>query len=134
MKRNVTGFTLIELMIVVAVIAILASVAFPSYTRYMTRMHRAQAQSYLMQIAQRQQQYFLDSRQYASQATILGLDPVPATVAEQYTVTISPATPTTPPTFVANATPRANSMQAAHHEPTLSIAQDGTKNPSDAWK
>lgn len=134
MKRNVTGFTLIELMIVVAVIAILASVAFPSYTRYMTRMHRAQAQSYLMQIAQRQQQYFLDSRQYASQATILGLDPVPATVAEQYTVAITPATPTTPPTFVAKATPRANSLQAAYREPILSIAQDGSKSPSDAWK
>lgn len=134
MKRYATGFTLIELMIVVVVLAILATVAYPSYTRYMTRMHRAQAQSYLMEIAQRQHQYFLDSRDYASQATILGLDPVPAQVAAQYTVTVGPATPTTPPTFIASATPRTGSMQAVYHEPTLSIAQDGTKSPSDAWQ
>ena len=121
-------------MVVVAVIAILASVAFPSYTRYMTRMRRAQAQSYLMQIAQRQQQYFLDSREYASQATLLRLDPVPTTVAEQYTVTVGPASATIPPTFIASAAPRANSMQASHREPTLSITQDGSKSPSDVWK
>lgn len=134
MKRCARGFTLIELMIALVVIAILASVAYPSYTRYMTRMHRAQAQSYLMEIAQRQYQYFLDSRDYAAQATILSLDPVPAQVAAQYQVTVGPSTPTTPPTFVVSAAPRAGSLQAAYREPTLSIAQDGTKSPSDAWQ
>lgn len=134
MKRHATGFTLIELMIVVVVIAVLAAFAYPSYTRYMTRMHRAQAQSYLMEIAQRQHQYFLDSRDYASQATIFGLDPVPAQVAAQYQVTVGPATPTTPPTFIVSAAPRTGSMQAAYREPTLSIAQDGSKSPSDAWQ
>lgn len=134
MKRYASGFTLIELMIVVVVIAVLASIAYPSYTRYMTRMHRAQAQSYLMQIAQREHQYFLDSREYASQATVLAQDPVPAQVAEQYMVTVGPGLPTTPPTFVASATPRAASMQAAHREPILSITQDGTKLPSEAWQ
>jgi type IV pilus assembly protein PilE len=133
MKRHEAGFTLIELMIVVAVIAILVSVAYPSYTRYMTRMHRAQAQSYLMQVAQRQHQYFLDSREYASQATILGLEPVPQPVSEQYQVTIGPVAATMPPTFTASASPRDGSMQAALGEPTLSIAQDGSKSPSDAW-
>jgi type IV pilus assembly protein PilE len=133
MRRHDTGFTLIELMIAVCVVAILASVAYPSYSRYMSRMHRTQAQSYLMQIAQRQHQYFLDSREYASQATILSLDPVPAEVAKQYMVTIGPGIPTTPPTFVASAAPRANSLQAAYREPILSITQDGGKTPSDAW-
>jgi type IV pilus assembly protein PilE len=134
MKRQATGFSLIELMVVVAVIAILATIAYPSYTRYMVRTHRTQAQSYLMDLAQRQQQYFLDSREYASQATILGIDPVPATVAAQYVVTIGPGAPTVPPTFSATATPRAGSLQAAYSESNLSIAQDGTKSPTSAWQ
>jgi len=133
MKRRATGFTLIELMIVVAVVAILATIALPSYAQYMMRLHRTEAQSYLMQIAQRQQQYFLDSRAFASSSTMLGLVPVPAAVAAQYVVTIGPAVPTTPPTFIANAVPRAGSLQAKYREPTLSIAQDGTKSPSGVW-
>jgi len=134
MKARNTGFTLIELMIVVVVIAILASIAYPSYTRYMTRSHRAQAQSYLMEVAQREHEYFLDSREFASQATVFGVDPVPAQVAEQYSLTIGPATPTSPPTFIVSAAPRAGSMQASYHEPTLSITQDGTRSPSSVWQ
>ena len=134
MQRRHTGFTLIELMITVVVIAILASFAFPSYTRYMTRMHRAQAQSYLMQVAQREHQYFLDSREYASQATILALQPVPADVSEQYSVSVGPDAPTIPPSFLVSATPRAGALQAKYNEPTLSIAQDGTRTPPDLWQ
>jgi type IV pilus assembly protein PilE len=134
LKRHSNGFTLIELMVTVAAIAIISSVAYPSYTRYMARMHRAQAQSYLMQVAQREHQYFLDSREYAAQATILALEPVPADVAAQYTVSIGPSAPTTPPTFVVTAVPRAGSAQAARHESTLSIAQDGKRTPSGVWQ
>ena len=99
----------------------------------MMQMHRTQAQSYLMQVAQRQQQYFLDSRAFASSSAMLGLAPVPAVVAAQYVVTIGPALPTTPPTFIASAAPRAGSLQAKYREPTLSIAQDGTKSPAGVW-
>lgn len=134
MRRGATGFTLIELMIAVVVIAILAAVAYPSYTRHVVRSHRSQAQGYLMRVAQREQQVFLDSRDYAAQAAIFSIDPVPAEVAEQYDVTIGPATPTTPPTFTVTATPRAGSLQAAYRDPALSLAQDGSKSPSDAWQ
>ena len=132
--NKAAGFTLVELMIAVAVIAILAAFAYPSYTRHMARSHRSEAQGYLMRVAQRQQQYFLDSRDFASEATIFGVEPVPAQVAEQYVVTIRPALPTTPPTFTVTATPRAGSLQAAYREPVLSIAQDGTKSPSGVWQ
>lgn len=64
------GFTLIELMITVVVIGILASIAYPSYTQYVLRGHRAAAQAEMMDIANRQQQFLLSNRAYATQATL----------------------------------------------------------------
>jgi prepilin-type N-terminal cleavage/methylation domain-containing protein len=55
------GFTLIELMIVVAIVAILAAVAYPAYTSHVRKAHRAAAQSCLMDLAQKQTQYLLDN-------------------------------------------------------------------------
>jgi type IV pilus assembly protein PilE len=52
MKHKTQGFTLIELMIVVAVIAILGAIAYPSYTEYVRRGHRADARAGLLQAQQ----------------------------------------------------------------------------------
>jgi type IV pilus assembly protein PilE len=46
------GFTLIEVMIVVAIVAILAAIALPSYTEYIRRGHRADARAGLLQAQQ----------------------------------------------------------------------------------
>lgn len=52
MKYRQFGFTLIELMIVVAVVGILSAIAYPSYTEYIRRGHRAEARAGLLQAAQ----------------------------------------------------------------------------------
>ena len=61
-----TGFTLIELMIVVAIIAILAAIAYPSYTQYKVRVNRADVQSEMMQQAQRLQSYYVINHNYTN--------------------------------------------------------------------
>jgi len=71
-KRN-SGFTLIELMIVVAIIAILTAVALPSYRSYVIQAKRADATNILTDIANQQVQYFMDNRGYGTVAQ-LGLD------------------------------------------------------------
>lgn len=48
-KRPQKGFTLIELMIVVAIVGILSAIAYPSYTEYVQRGHRADARAGLLQ-------------------------------------------------------------------------------------
>lgn len=52
MKPQSAGFTLIEVMIVVAIIAILSAIALPQYNEYVRRGHRAEARAALMQAAQ----------------------------------------------------------------------------------
>ena len=52
MHRMQKGFTLIEVMIVVAIVGILSAIAYPSYTEYIRRGHRAEARAGLLQGAQ----------------------------------------------------------------------------------
>ena len=59
-----SGFTLIELMIVVAIIAILASIALPSYTSYVARARRADARTQLLQVAQFMQRFYTANDTY----------------------------------------------------------------------
>lgn len=70
MKRySQKGFTLIELMIVVAIIGILAAVAMPAYTDYVTRGYLAEATSALPAARANMEQFFQDNRQYTTAGT-----------------------------------------------------------------
>jgi type IV pilus assembly protein PilE len=64
MKRINSGFTLVELMVVVAIIGILASIALPSYTAYVARSKVAEATSNLSNLRVALEQYYQDNRTY----------------------------------------------------------------------
>jgi type IV pilus assembly protein PilE len=118
-----------ELMITLVIIAILAAIAYPSYQSYMVRNNRAAAQSALMDIAQRQQQYLLDARAYAPDVATLNVV-VPANVTSNYAFAIA-LTAGPPPTFTATATPIAGTRQVA--DGALTIDNTGAKTPTTKW-
>jgi type IV pilus assembly protein PilE len=130
------GFTLIELMITVAVIAILMGIAYPSYQDHMRKGRRAAAQAFMIDVATRQQQYLLDARGYALGAgalAALNLN-VPTDVASVYTVAITPAAATTPPTFTITATPIAGSKQVPDGALTLDHNSNKTRAGQAGWQ
>jgi type IV pilus assembly protein PilE len=64
MHRKIKGFTLIEIMIVIAIIGLLASIAMPAYNTYITRGKLAEAQSSLQAMRTEAEQFFQDNRTF----------------------------------------------------------------------
>ena len=67
--NKATGFTLIELMIVVAIIGILMAISVPAYQGYVLRSHRADAHSSLLDLAARQERHIAQYNRYANVIT-----------------------------------------------------------------
>jgi type IV pilus assembly protein PilE len=63
-RSRMVGFTLLEVMIVVAIVAVLAAVALPSYSDYVTRGRILEATTALSNLRQQEEQWFLDNRTY----------------------------------------------------------------------
>lgn len=107
------GFTLIELMVVVAVIGILAGIAWPSYQEYVRRSNRSAAQQLMLEISNRQQQYIVDARQYTATLGSGGLNIgskdgwtcATNCTNSHYTLSAAVDNTATPPTFTLTATP-----------------------------
>jgi type IV pilus assembly protein PilE len=122
--RASRGFTLIELMIVVAIIGILAAIAYPSYQNQIRKSNRAAAQAVLMDGANKQQFYLSSQREYADTLAKLNITP-PTDVTRWYDITVAANNGATPPTFIFTATPKAGSQQVPDGVLTLDSA--GTK-------
>ncbi|MGI2039079.1 type IV pilin protein [Shewanella frigidimarina] len=138
MKVTITkaysGFTLIEVMITVVIVGILASIAYPSYTKFVAKGARADALAGLMNVANRQEQYYLDHKTFTKNMKKLGVSvdgdgnfvvengfyKIDATLANDNKYTI-----------VAEAT----GVQATRDTEcaSIKITSDGDKTPVDCW-
>ena len=84
------GFTLIELMIVIAIIGILAAIAIPQFSAYRKRAYNSAAQSDLKNFATAQEAYFVDEQTYCNTESTL-VNSFGAFTSENVTVTIGGA-------------------------------------------
>jgi type IV pilus assembly protein PilE len=112
--RHHDGFSLIELMIVVAIVAILAAIALPAYQKYIMQSRESAAKSALLDLARREETFYSTNNYYTLQMATLGYAnatgnaiQVPNNTNEDYyQVVITPAgTATTASSYTATATP-----------------------------
>lgn len=138
--RAQRGFTLIELMIIVAIIGILAAVAYPSYIQYVQRANRTDAQAIMMENAQFMERRFTTCGTYGTNATCAAAATLPKgqspeSGSARYLVTLSTATATA---YTIQAAPTGTYTDALCG--TMSLNQAGTKTESgtgslgDCWK
>ena len=123
------GFTLIELMIVLVIAAILAAVAVPAYRDSVIKGNRRAAQAAMMDIVNRQQQFFVANRTFATTAEIAICENPPPEVSAHYTCAITlDAGP--PPGFTVTMT----AIGGQAKDGNISVDSVGVKTPADKWK
>ena len=123
------GFTLIELMIVLAVVAILTAVSYPVYRQHIIRGNREGAKAELVEIAAQQEKIYLNSDAYTSSITAAytgtsagGLGRTTGKTANsRYSLSIVTAAQS----YTVTATPVSGSVQAS--DGNLVVASDGTR-------
>jgi type IV pilus assembly protein PilE len=123
------GFTLIELMITLAIIGILAAILYPSYQNYIMRGQRTAAQNFGMDLAQREEQFFLDNRAYTNQWNQL-LNTLPPEVTPYYAapvITVVAPAAGTPASYVIAQTPAANTIMAQKNDGVVYVTSTGQR-------
>ena len=133
------GFTLIEIMIAVAIIAIISGFAYPSYVKHVQRAKRVDAQTAVLEAAQRQEAYYIRNNSYAKDLTQLEYNATSSEGLYNLAMSAAPNGCTgnrTPPVctgFEMTATPVTTKPQAQDSEcQSFTVNQLGTKSAKDA--
>lgn len=121
--KNFAGYTLIELMIVVAIVGIIAAIAIPSYQSQISGSRRNDAKQQLLQLQIQQEAWRLENDQYADTAQ-LGMP-----VSDYYTFTVENASATT---YTLKATAKGSQTSDAACTP-LTLDQSTAKAPAGCW-
>ncbi len=128
-RKSQFGFTLIEMVITILIVSILAAIALPSYRKHSMRGARSAAQAQMMDIANREQQFLLANRSYASKTLLESSGySLPKEVSGKYSYSITVGTGTVP-SFTITFTPYGGQTS----DGALTLDSQGTKTPSDKW-
>lgn len=135
--KSSEGFTLVEIMIVVAIVGVIAMIAVPSYQDTVRKSSRKMANATLIEVAGRQEQYFLNNKQYASDLTLLGFpangfyidkEGEETAASESGSVYLVQISASTASSFTLQAVPQ--SGQSADTCGTLSYTNTGSRTPT----
>ena len=92
LKSKNGGFTLMEVMIVVAVVALIAAFAVPSYREYVKRGERADARAQMLNIANWMQQQYTLKNKYPTGSTVpTSMQKTPSTGSPKYNLSVATA-------------------------------------------
>lgn len=127
------GFTLLELMIVVAIVAVLASIAYPAYRDYVMKSRRADAKVALTDAAARLEQYYADNKGYptSNDMALLGYetpdkDGAAYSPDRYYKINFTAAPTTT--SYTLQAVPQTQGGQNQDKCKTFTLTNTGVKN------
>ena len=112
--KKINGFTLLELMIVLAVLAVVSAIAIPAYQKYVVRTNITDVQTAMIQVAQKLAIYKLANNDYnttLSNRAIYGGTSFPLTGAAKYTLILNPSPSTNAQITAASSSTLSNSWE-----------------------
>lgn len=143
-----TGFTLTELMVVVAIIGMLTMIAYPAYTDSVRKSRRGDAKTALLENAGFLERYYSTNFRYTATANSAGCPTLPVQCLPREVATASCSTdtrvyytisgncPASNVAFTLTATPKSGSPQASDSCGALTVDQTGARTPttSGCWQ
>ena len=133
MNKFIRGFTLIELMIVIAIVALIIAFGYPSYRNQVMKSNRADAKIFMLEIADRQERFYSDRGTYTTDVTDLGFTNTTSPDGH-YTVAVTddPANDITV-TYQITATPQGPQTKDTCSSFTIDSLGNKSASPAKCW-
>lgn len=128
-KQKLRGFTLVEVMIVVAIVAILVALALPSYSRYVRKANRGEAQQILLNWANNKEIWRANSTTYDDAGAI----PTPTISPATYVFSFDDISATTYTLIATAQGDQAKDEERGSTCSPLKLDQSNAKTPPNCW-